>query len=227
MPDISADRKKMEDFVVVRGIVLKHAPVGDYDWVATIFTAERGKITAFARSARKPSAKLSGLVEPFCFGTFKLFAGKNSYTIAEADIENYFEGFRADLEGACYGTFFLELCSFYTRENNEDKDLLNLLYFSLKALLKENIPNRLVRCIFELRALVIEGEYPGIPEGQKLLDSTRYAMGFITTSPLNKLFSFSLSEEVLEELDRITKEYRNTYIDRPLKSLEMLEIFEY
>ena len=168
----------MEDFVVVRGIVLKHAPVGDYDWVATIFTAERGKITAFARSARKPSAKLSGLVEPFCFGTFKLFAGKNSYTIAEADIENYFEGFRADLEGACYGTFFLELCSFYTRENNEDKDLLNLLYFSLKALLKENIPNRLVRCIFELRALVIEGEYPGIPEGQKLLDSTRYAMGF-------------------------------------------------
>ena len=178
----------MEDFVVVRGIVLKHAPVGDYDWVATIFTAERGKITAFARSARKPSAKLSGLVEPFCFGTFKLFAGKNSYTIAEADIENYFEGFRADLEGACYGTFFLELCSFYTRENNEDKDLLNLLYFSLKALLKENIPNRLVRCIFELRALVIEGEYPGIPEGQKLLDSTRYAMGFrVEFLPANSL----------------------------------------
>ena len=82
----------------------------------------------------------------------------------EADIENYFEGFRGDLEGACYGTFFLELCSFYTRENNEDKELLNLLYFSLKALLKESIPNRLVRCIFELRSLLLEGEYPGIPD---------------------------------------------------------------
>ncbi|SCY61311.1 DNA repair protein RecO [Butyrivibrio sp. INlla14] len=217
----------MEDFVIVRGIVLKHAPAGDYDWVATIFTAERGKITAFARSARKPSAKLSGLVEPFCFGTFKLFAGKNSYTIVEADIENYFEGFRGDLEGACYGTFFLELCSFYTRENNEDKELLNLLYFSLKALLKNSIPNRLVRCIFELRALLIEGEYPGIPDRAGILDSTRYAMNFITTSPLNKLFSFSLTDEVLDQLDIITKEYRQKYIDRPLKSLEMLETFEY
>ena len=217
----------MEDFIIVRGIIIKHAPVGDYDWTVTIFTADRGKITAFARSARKPGSKLSGLVEPFCFGTFKLFVGKNSYTIVEADIENYFEGFRADLEGACYGTFFLELCSFYTRENNEDKELLNLLYLSLKALLKETIPNRLVRCIFELRALQIEGEYPGVPNRSDILDSTRYAMEFISSSPLNKLFSFSLTGEVLAQLDEITKEYRQRYVDRPLKSLEMLETFEY
>ncbi|MBE5832424.1 MAG: DNA repair protein RecO [Butyrivibrio sp.] len=216
----------MEDFITLRGIVLKHAPVGDYDWSVTIFTSDKGKITAFARSARKPGNKLSGCVEPFCFGTFKLFVGRNSYTIIEADIENYFEGFRGDLEGACYGTFFLELASFYTRENNEDVELLNLLYVSLKALLKENINNRLARCIFELRALKIEGEYPGIPENERLLESTRYAMRFITESPLNKLFSFSLSPEVLDELDMITRRYRAMFIDRPLKSLEMLSAIE-
>ncbi len=217
----------MEDFVIVRGIILKHAPTGDYDWVVTIFTAERGKITAFARSARKPNGKLSGLVEPFCFGTFKLFAGRNSYTIVEADIENYFEGFRGDLEGACYGTFFLELCSFYTRENNEDKELLNLLYISLKALLRDNIKNRLVRCIFELKALQIEGEYPGIPQNESLMESTKYAMDYIEKSSISKLFSFSLTDEVLAELDMVTKRYREKYIDRSLKSLEMLETFEY
>nr|WP_297707320.1 DNA repair protein RecO [uncultured Butyrivibrio sp.] len=217
----------MEDFVIVRGIILKHAPTGDYDWVVTIFTAERGKITAFARSARKPNGKLSGLVEPFCFGTFKLFAGRNSYTIVEADIENYFEGFRGDLEGACYGTFFLELCSFYTRENNEDKELLNLLYISLRALLRDNIKNRLVRCIFELKALQIEGEYPGIPQNESLMESTKYAMDYIEKSSISKLFSFSLTDEVLSELDMVTKRYREKYIDRPLKSLEMLETFEY
>jgi DNA repair protein RecO (recombination protein O) len=216
----------MEDFYVVRGIVLKHAPAGDYDWVVTIFTADRGKITAFAKGARKPVAKLAGSVEPFNFGTFKLFVGKNSYSIIEADIENYFEGFRGDLEGACYGTFFLEIASFYGRENSEDKQLLNLLYISLKALLKKNIPNRLVRCIFELRTLQIEGEYPGIPEDRPLLDSTRYAMDYITTSPLEKLYSFSLSKEVLDELDDITESFRKRFIDRPLKSLEMLETFE-
>ncbi len=215
----------MEDLAIVRGIVLKHTPAGDYDWVATIFTAERGKITAFARSARKPGSKLAGSVEPFCFGTFKLFVGKNSYTIVEADIDNYFEGFRQDLEGACYGTFFLEMCSYYSRENSEDKELLNLLYISLKALLNDKLPNRLVRCIFELRALQIEGEYPGIPDKRKLLDSTKYSMEYITSCPLSKLYTFDVTREVLDELDEVSVNYRNRFIDRPLKSLEMLKVF--
>ena len=216
----------MEDLVIVRGMVLKHSPSGDYDWVATIFTRERGKITAFARSARKPVSKLAGTVEPFCFGTFKLFAGKNSYTIVEADIENYFEGFRGDLEGACYGTFFLELVSFYTRENNEDVELLNLLYLSLKALLKESIPNKLVRCIFELRTLVIEGEYPGPPVDMGLSSSAVYAMEYISQTPLEKLYTFKVTDEVLKELCRVTALFRKRYIDRPIKSLEMLSAFD-
>ena len=216
----------MEDIITVRGMVLKHSPSGDYDWVATIFTRERGKITAFARSARKPVAKLAGTVEPFCFGTFKLFATKNSYTIVEADIENYFEGFRGDLEGACYGTFFLELASFYTRENNEDVELLNLLYLSLKALLKESIPNRLVRCIYELRALQIEGEYPGVPADMGLSESAAYAMEFISETPLEKLYTFNVTDEVLTELCRVVRSFRKRYIDRPLKSAEMLGTFD-
>ena len=216
----------MEDIVIVRGIVIKHTPAGEYDWVATIFTAERGKITAFARGARKPGNRLSGTVEPFCFGTFKLFAGKSSYNIVEADIHNYFEGFRTDLEGACYGTFFLELASYYTRENVEDVELLNLLYLSLKALLKESIPNRLVRCIYELRALQTEGEYPGIPEDMYLSDSTRYSLEFITGTPLEKLYTFSVSEQVIDELCAVTRSYRGRFIDRPLKSSEMLATFD-
>ena len=206
----------MEDLVIVRGIVLKHSPTGDYDWVVTIFTSDRGKITAFARSARKPGSKLGGCVEPFCFGTFKLFASKTSYTIVEADIDNYFEGFRQNLEAAFYGTYL-------TRENSEDVELLNLLYISLKALLNENIPNRLVRCIYELRTLAIEGEYPGIPQGRNLLEATQYSMDYIVKSPLEKLYSFTVKDEVLAQLIAVTDEYRKRFIDRPLKSLEMLE----
>ncbi len=216
----------MQDFVSVRGIVLKHSPSGDYDWVATIFTADRGKITAFAKSARKPGNKLSGAVEPFCFGTFKLFVGKNSYNIIEADIENYFEGFRSDLEGACFGTYLLEIASYYTRENNEDVELLNLLYLSLKALLNTSIPNTLVRCIFELRALQVEGEYPGVSEDRGLLNDTRYALDYICTTPLEKLYTFSVNREVLGELCSVTRDFRNRFIDKPLKSIDMLSVFD-
>ena len=218
----------MEDLVTVNGIVLKHSPSGDYDWVVTIFTAERGKITAFARGARKPGNKLCGCVEPFCFGSFKLFASRTAYNIQEASIDNYFEGFRTDLEAACYGTFFLELASYYTRENNEDRDLLNLLYISLKALLKESLANALVRCIYELKALEIEGEYPGVPEGAELTlsESARYTLEYIEKSPINKLYTFSVNDEVLKELSLVTSLYRNRYIDKKLNSLEMLSAFD-
>ena len=90
----------------------------------------------------------------------------------------------------------------------------------------ENIKNRLVRCIFEIRALQIEGEYPGASNEQRLLEDTRYALEFITKTPINRLFSFSLSSEVLAELDRFTLELRKKFIDRPLKSLEMLSAIE-
>jgi DNA repair protein RecO (recombination protein O) len=216
----------MEDIITVRGIVLKHSPSGDYDWVATIFTAERGKITAFARGARKPGGKLAGTVEPFCFGTFKLFVGRSSYNIVEAEIDNYFESFRGDLEGACYGTIFLEIASYYTRENNEDKELLNLLYLSLLALQKEALPNKLVRCVYELRTLVTQGEYPGEPGDMRLSDSARYALQFISETPLEKLYTFSVTEEVLSELCRVTRLYRKKFIDRPLNSTEMLSTFD-
>ena len=216
----------MEDIITVRGIVLKHSPSGDYDWVATIFTAERGKITAFARSARKPNGRLSGTVEPFCFGTFKLFVGKSSYNIVEADIENYFEGFRGDLEGACYGTFLLELASYYSKENIEDRELLGLLYISLRALQKDTIPNKLVRCIYELKSLQIEGEYPGVPQNTEILESTRYALSHIESARLEKLYTFNVSDEVLNELCKITSLYRTRFIDRTLKSIEMLATFD-
>ncbi len=216
----------MEDLVAVRGIVLKHTPYGEYDWVVTIFTSDRGKITAFAKGARKPGNRLCGVVEPFCFGTFKLFQTKTSYNIADTDIENYFEGFRSNLEEACYGTFFLELASYYTRENNEDTDLLNLLYISLKALLKSSLSNVLVRCIFEIRCLQIEGEYPGEPANMDLSNSARYALNFIVTTPLSKLFTFTVTSEVERELALVTRFFRDKFIDRPIKSMEMLSAFD-
>ena len=98
----------------VTGMILKRRPVGEYDFVVTILTMERGKITAFARSARKPEAKLSGNVELFSYGTFTLFEGRNSYTLLESEIMNYFEFFRTDLTLVCYGTYFLELADYYS-----------------------------------------------------------------------------------------------------------------
>ena len=81
----------MQEFINVTGIVLKQTPIGEYDRRICLLTKEKGKISAFARGARKPGNRLSAATNPFSFCQFKLYAGRDSYTISEADIQNYFQ----------------------------------------------------------------------------------------------------------------------------------------
>ena len=161
------------------GLILKAEPIGEYDRRVVILTKERGKIAAFARGARKQNNRFMASTNPFSFGEFRLYAGRSSYTLAETFISNYFEGLRSDYEGAYYGMYFLEVCDYCTRENNDERELLKLLYQSLRALCAKSLAHELVRYIFEIKTVAINGEFPGIPNGDKLLESTLYAVSYI------------------------------------------------
>ena len=213
----------MQGFTEITGMVLKAEPIGEYDRRVVILTKEKGKISAFARGARKQTSRLLAATNPFSFGTFRLYAGRSSYNLTEADISNYFEGLRTDVEGAYYGMYFLEVMDYYTRENNEDKEMLKLLYQSLRALMHEKLPNRLIRYIFEIKAMVLSGEFPGMPENEVYEESTRYAVHYIMDSSVEKLYTFTVADAVLEQLAQIVDDYRKRYMDRAFKSLEILE----
>ena len=213
----------MQDLCFVTGMVLSQTPIGEYDRRICILTKERGKISAFAKGARRPGSRFMAATNPFSFGQFKLYEGKNSYNVAEANISQYFEELRGDYIGAYYGMYFLEVADYYTRENNDERDMLRLLYQSMRALLHPSLNDQLVRCIFELKALIVNGEYPGVPKEQELLDSTVYALQFIEKTGVEKLYTFTVKEEVLEELQAVAKKYRRRFMDRQFKSLEILE----
>ncbi len=213
----------MQGITEITGMVLKAEPMNDYDRRVVFLTKERGKISAFARGARRTNSKLLAATNPFCFGTFKLYEGRTSYNVMEAEISNYFEGLREDYEGAFYGMYFLEVMDYYTRENNDEKEMLKLLYQSLRALMHEGLSNVLVRYIFEMKAMVINGEFPGMPGEGEWDDSTRYAVSYIMNSGIEKLYTFTVTPQVLAQLKRIADDYRTRYTDRQFKSLEIVD----
>lgn len=212
----------MRDLVELTGMVIKSTPVGEYDKRLVILTRERGKITAFARGAKRPGNGLMGPSRPFAFGKFKLFEGREAYNLQSAEIAQYFEPLVMDIEGACYGQYFLEFGDYYSRENLDGSAMLLLIYQSLRALLKPSIPNQLVQHVFELKAMVINGEYTEHPPRQ-VSDSTNYAWEYVLASPIEKLYTFTLTEQVMEEFRQCVEINKKKYVDREFHSLEILK----
>lgn len=150
--------------ITVQGMILLSAPQGEYDKRLVILTKEKGKITVFAKGARRGKSVLGAKTTPFSFGTFVIGGSGSAYYLRQAEITDYFMEMRQDFERSCYGSYFLEFANYYSREENGEIELLKLLYQSIRALAKGTIPYRLVRHIFELKAFVINGEYPQVFE---------------------------------------------------------------
>ncbi len=205
------------------GMVLKASPVGEYDRRLVILTCERGKITAFARGARRPGNSLMACSGPFVFGKFLLYEGKESYTLASAEVVNYFREIAADMEAACYGSYFLEFADYYGRENVEAVEVLKLLYQSLRALLKDSIPNRLVKPVFELKLMQLNGEYSERPRGN-VSESAVYAWEYVLFSTVEKLYTFTLKGEVLQEFQWCVENNKRRFVDKEFHSLDILSI---
>lgn len=213
----------MQEFIYVTGMVIRQIPVGEYDRRICILTKEKGKIGAFVRGARRPGNRLSAATNPFVFGVFKLYPGRESYTVSEAEIQKYFEELREDYIGAYYGMYFAEIADYYARENNDERQLLKLLYQSLKALTAPALPNELVQCIYECKEIVINGDFPGVPADMPLSESAKYAVTYIQESSIEKLYTFNVTGEVLSELQEVAARYRKRFMHHSFKSLEILQ----
>ncbi len=215
----------MREIIELTGMVLKSTPVGETARRAVIRTPARGTITAVAHGAKRPGTPLMAGCRSFVFGRFRLYEGRESYNLQSADISNYFTEITENMETACYASYFLELADYFGREGIEASETLLLLYQSMRALLKPALPNALVQRIFELRILVINGEYTEQPPGQAG-DSARYAWEYIIAAPLERLYTFILREDAQKELSENIEILKKKFLDHPFHSLEILKMMQ-
>lgn len=213
----------MKDAIVVNGIILKVSDVGEYDRRCVILTKETGKVTVFARGAKRMKSPYLAATNPFCYGKFTLFPSKDAYSLAGSEISNYFDELRSDYEKTILGMFFLEVADYYSRENNDDFELMKLLYVSLLALAKGKFSNRLINAIYIIKAIVVNGEFPGVPGNRNVSDIIKYTINRIAESDVVNLYSFDLSEEYTQELYELSQFYLKTCFYGNFKTLEFLK----
>ncbi|MGN0375487.1 MAG: DNA repair protein RecO [Butyrivibrio sp.] len=244
----------MAEQIKVTGMVISSSPIGENDKRIVLLTREKGKISAFVRGARRPGNHLMAASDSFAFGSFYLYPGRDSYTMVNADITNYFRELASDVAKTYSAYYFLELAEYYSVENQDGTGMLNLIYAAFRALLNDKLDDRLVRYVYELKMLVLNGEYPdfftckscGSRENLKgfsaFMDgvvcskcaghmndvisvgkSTLYTLQYIVCTDIGKLYTFTVSDEVLTELKMIAGRCMHTYIDRKMNSLEILE----
>jgi DNA repair protein RecO (recombination protein O) len=188
----------MKEEFTFHGVVLETASSRDFDKRLTILTRERGKITVWASGAKKPGNPLMAATRNFVFGAFSVSEGKAGYNLRSVRVTEYFEDIAGDLNNACYGAYILELAAYMGQENLEAEEMVNLIYLSLKAILKDTIPDELVRRVFELRMLFLNGEYTELPP-MPASEACNYTWKYVLETSVEKLYSFMLKEDVLRE----------------------------
>ena len=241
----------MKETVEVTGVVSFSAPADEYDRRLVIISGELGRISAFAPGARKPTSSLIAACRTFTFARFTLYPGRTAYRVVSAKIIKSFDEMSTDLEAVACGSYFMELAGLFSEENVEARELVNLLFVTMKAL--QVADKKLVRAVFEQKLLVINGEGPSVhecvicrkpvaegvfvnkrhgiackscvpsPEGDVLCPAAVRALQYVDTADMNSLYAFSLEPLALSQYAHVMRSYYHYYVGRDLKSAALLD----
>lgn len=136
--------------------------------------------------------------------------------------------------------------------NADGRQQLKLLYQTLRALGVPSLEHRLVRRIYELKTLTLYGVQPNVFSCVKcgkregisrfslrdkgvlcevcagkhalypLNAAALYTLQYIISAPVEKLYTFRVTDEVYEMISRILEDYLKLYVDREFKTLPFL-----
>jgi DNA repair protein RecO (recombination protein O) len=110
-------------------IVLRTVDYGEADRVVTLFSRERGKVSAFARGARASRRRFGGALEPFTLvrAEAKERRGTDLLALDSVAVERGFGGIRGDLARIACASYACDLARELVREGEPHDDLFALL----------------------------------------------------------------------------------------------------
>lgn len=235
--------------VQVNALVIRAQNYGEADRILTLFSKEKGIISAIAKGARKFKSHQAGATQLFCYGRFNLVPGKNMYTLRGAVCEESFFSVSASIENLALAQYLCDLAYQATGPENPDEGVLSLLLNTLYLLSKGDKSPELVKAVYEFKLCARAGFMPNTAccmrcgetenlnafspamggmlctacsaaDAIALSLPTVKALQFLAEAPLSSSFSFTLKDAFLCELTKVCEKFALFNVDNYPKSLD-------
>ena len=197
---------------------------------------------------------LFGVSEPLIYCEFMVTDTRNYTYLNSAECKDYFHFLKDNLEDIYYSSYFAEVAEYFTMEGQDERNILNLLFVTFLAMKKKLIPLSLIRRIYELKILQFAGfglqcfqcvhcgndenlirisfEVGGMVcstcaakgQGREVSSSVLYVLQYVSSVPLNQLYSFALKETIEKEFEWVVNRYFTVHVEHKFKAAEMLAI---
>lgn len=148
--------------IAASAIVLQRREYGDFDLIVTVLTAEYGKRSLMAKSAKKSAKRFPGILEPFNHLQimFRETRRKGMPVLEEATLLHPMESLRTDVVKTAYASYWTESIAIWMEEGQVREDLYDLLRFVLDALNAGTMDAAMVSILFQMRFVGHEGLQP-------------------------------------------------------------------
>ena len=148
--------------IQTEGIVIKESNVGENDKYITILTKDLGTVEAYVKGARKKGSHLAASTGMFCYSAFELFQNKSRYYVDEANINQLFYDIRLDLMRLSIASYFCQIIYEIKPDSDNCGDILRLMLNSIHLLANTKKDERIIKAVFELRAMALSGLCPDL-----------------------------------------------------------------
>lgn len=123
-----------ERTITTEGIILKKHPVGENDFIVTLYSPVLGKVQAAAKGARKINGSLSGHIESLNLCLFQLYKSPARHTITQCQVKENFRRIRDDFDRTITAGMIIEIFHKSTMSSEHAQELFQLLAESLHKL---------------------------------------------------------------------------------------------
>ena len=146
----------------VKGVVIRSVDVKDNDKLITLYTEEKGIVTAIANGSKTLKSRYMAGTQLFCYGNYVLYKKGDFFFVREVELIESFFDLRLTIERTALATYICDVINYVGVSEMPDVPLLRLTLNSLYAISKEMHALPKIKSAFELRCASILGFSPDV-----------------------------------------------------------------